>query len=76
MANPPTVIAWATDYSEATQDERLQNLLSTVPFSASWPGFTGLVVRALEPAEAPIREWDLRAQMIGSAEIIELMREH
>jgi hypothetical protein len=75
MANRAYVSAWAKDYSEATQHERLQNLLATVPFSASWPGFTGLVVRALEPAEAPIREWDLRAQMIGSAEIIELMRE-
>ena len=75
MANRAYVSAWAQDYSEETRHERLQRLLAGVPFSASWPGFTGLVVRALEPAEPPIREWDLRAQMIGSAEIIELMRE-
>lgn len=75
MANRAYVSAWAQDYSEATQLEKLERLLETAPLSASWPGFNGLVVRALNSAESPAREWDLRSQPIGAAEIVNLMRE-
>lgn len=75
MANRAYVSAWAQDYTEATQIEKLERLLEGAPLSKSWPGFTGLVVRALDPAETPLREWDLRSQPMGAAEIVDLMRE-
>ena len=75
MANRAYVSAWAEGYSEATQRERLKQLLATAPLSASWPGFAGLVVRAVGPAESPFFEWDLRSQPIGAAEVVELTNE-
>jgi hypothetical protein len=75
MANRAYVSAWAQEYSEATQLDKLERLLETVPLSASWPGFTGLVTRALDPTESPVREWDLRAQPVGAVELVNLMRE-
>lgn len=75
MANRAYVSAWAQEYTEATQLEKLERLLETVPLSASWPGFTGVVTRALDPTESPVREWDLRTQPVGAAELISLLRE-
>jgi len=51
MANRAYVSAWRR-IIRRNATERLQHLLAAVPFSASWPGFTGLVVRAVEPREA------------------------
>jgi hypothetical protein len=75
MANRAYVSAWAQEYSEATQLEKLERLLETAPLSASWPGFTGVVTRALDPTETPVREWDLRSQPVGAAELVSLLRE-
>jgi hypothetical protein len=75
MANRAYVSAWAQEYTEATHLEKLERLLETVPLSASWPGFTGLVTRALASTETPVREWDLRSQPVGAVELVSLMRE-
>jgi hypothetical protein len=75
MANRAYVSAWAQDYSEATQLEKLERLLETAPLSASWPGFSGLVVRALDSTQSPVREWDLRSRPVGAVEIVNLMRD-
>lgn len=57
------------------QLERLGQFLSTVPFSASRPGFTGLAIRAISPAEMPLIEPDLRANPVDAAAIVEVARE-
>jgi hypothetical protein len=75
MANRAYISAWAEDYSEATQRERFQRLLATVPLSASWPGFDGILARAVDPAESPLFEWDLRGQPMGAAEVVDLIQE-
>jgi hypothetical protein len=75
VANRAYVSAWAKDYSEATQLENLARLLETAPFSASVPGFTGLVVRALNPSEPLVQEFDFRGRPLSVQEIISLMRE-
>ncbi len=54
----------------------LERFLSTVPLSAQPPGFTELVIRAVEPAEAPLAEFDLRGHSFTPQDIVELSREH
>ncbi len=76
MANRAYVSAWAKDYSEGTRLERFERLLETVPIAKSSPGFTDLVVRAVDVSETPLREFDLRGQKVESKDVIELVREH
>ncbi len=76
MANRAYVSAWARDYSEETQLATFGRLLETVPLPESWRGFTSLIVRAVDAAESPVREWDLRGLPVSAAEIMELLREH
>jgi hypothetical protein len=76
MSDRAYVSAWAQDYSEKTQMAKFKQLLETVPLPESWPGFSTLIVRAVDAAESPIREWDLRSFPVGASEIMELLREH
>jgi hypothetical protein len=76
MANRAYVSAWARDYSEETQLAHFRRLLETVPLPESWPGFSTLIVRAVDAAESPAREWDLRSQPVSAAEVMELLQEH
>ena len=69
MANHAYASIWCRDFSEATLLERLGRFLATVPFSASRPGFTEVVVRALSPAEPPVLERDFR----GSPDVSTIM---
>jgi hypothetical protein len=55
--------------------ERLVKFLATVPFSAAKPGFTYLIVRALDSAETPVFEQDLRPMPLDADGIIELAME-
>jgi hypothetical protein len=75
MANRAYVSAWTTHDSNAARLETFGRLLETVPFSASWKGFTSAVVRAVGLAETPLREWDLRSRPCSADETIELIRE-
>lgn len=56
--------------------ERFGAFLATVPFSAARPGFTYLLIRAVDASEAPIFEQDLRALPLDASGIIELARDH
>jgi hypothetical protein len=76
MPDRAYVSAWAQDYSEETQLAKFKALLETVPLPEAWPGFSTLIVRAVDAAESPIREWDLRSLPVNAAEIMELLREH
>jgi hypothetical protein len=51
----------------------LQAFLETVPFSRTRPGFTQLVLRAVETAEPPLIERDLRAAPYESADVMEAL---
>jgi hypothetical protein len=76
MANRAYASAWAKDHSEETQLTQFKRLLETVPLPESWPGFSTLIVRAVDPAESPVREWDLRSQPVSASEVMELLQEH
>ncbi len=53
-----------------------EHFLATVPLAASPVGFTELVIRAVDSTEVPLEEYDLRAQGLTPAEVIEIAREH
>lgn len=56
--------------------DRLERLLETVPVSTERPGFASLIVRAVEPSEAPILEHDFRNGEADAAAVVALAREH
>jgi hypothetical protein len=76
MANQAYMSVWCKDFSEERVIETFGAFLSTVPFSATKPGFTYLVVRAVDATESPILELDLRSVPLGAAGIMEIAHEH
>ena len=76
MANHAYLSVWSLEFGEAAMLEQFRALLGTMPVSAGRPGFVGLVVRAVSPAEYPLVEVNLRGQAVKPADVIELMREH
>jgi hypothetical protein len=76
MSNQSYLSLWCKDFPEGSILERFGAFLSTAPFSTTKPGFTYLAIRAVDAAETPIVEHDLRAMPLDAAGIIELSREH
>jgi len=67
MANRAYVRFWIRDDSVDPRRERLlerfERLLETVPLSAARPGFSSLVIRAVNFSEIPLAEHDLRGAL-------------
>jgi hypothetical protein len=76
MANQSYLSVWCKDFPEERILERFGAFLSTVPFSATRPGFTYLVIRAVDMAETPMMEQDLRAVPIDSKSVMELAQDY
>ncbi|MGB7173289.1 MAG: hypothetical protein WBD23_07030 [Candidatus Acidiferrales bacterium] len=76
MANRAYASIWARNFSEETIVERWREFLGTVPFSTTRPGFTELVIRAVDAAETPILELDLRSGNYDAEVLADLAREH
>lgn len=76
MSNQAYLSVWIRDFAEERLLDSFGAFLSTVPFSAKRPGFTHLVVRAVDASEAPVVEQDLRRMPLDAPSIIELAREH
>jgi hypothetical protein len=76
VANRAYAGFWIRDYSEAVMLDRFERWLETVPVSAKRPGFARLVVRAVEPSEAPLFEHDFRSGEADAATLVALAREH
>lgn len=53
-----------------------EHFLATVPLSSGPLGFTELTIRAVDAAETPLEEFDLRGQVMTPQDIVELTREH
>lgn len=75
MANRAYLSIWTRGFT-AELLPQFEALLNTVPLSPGKPGFTGVVVRAVDPAESPLLDEDLRSAPLAAAEIIEAVREH
>lgn len=76
MSNQSYLSVWCKNFSAERILEQFENFLGTVPFSATRPGFTYLIVRAIDPSEAPLLEQDLRTAPLDAAGIAELSREY
>jgi hypothetical protein len=75
MANHSYLSVWLNSMPEDQILDRFGAFLSTVPFSATRPGFTRLTIRAVDTAESPVLELDLRSTPLDAAGILELSRE-
>ncbi len=75
MANRAYLSVWCRDWSAGNQLELLVKFLATVPHSIERSGFTRLVVRAVDPAEAPLADLDLRTVPADAVRIGELAAE-
>jgi hypothetical protein len=76
MANDAYLSVWCRDFSDEVLPERLEQFLSSIPFSAAQSGLTNLVIRAVSPQEAPIFESVFGRVYQEPEEIVELVREH
>jgi len=56
--------------------QHFERFLATVPVSATPPGFTGLLIRAVDYAEAPLEDHNFRGYMPSPTDIANLAREH
>lgn len=76
MSNQAYLTVWCKNFSEEHILEDFAKFLVTVPFSSTRPGFTYLIVRAVDSSEAPLLEQDLRSAPLDSAGIAELAKEY
>jgi hypothetical protein len=76
MANHAYASFWVRERAAETMLNRFERLLETFPLSSTWHEFTGLVVRAVSPSEAPLVEHDLHRSMAAASDVIALAREH
>lgn len=75
VANQAYLSVRCRDFPEERMLEYFGAFLQTVPFSASKPGFTHLIIRAVDAAQPPVLEQDLRMTPLDAAGIIELAAE-
>jgi hypothetical protein len=75
VANHAYLSVWLRDASESNLLQDFQRFLATIPFSETRPGFTELVVRAIDPAESPLMERDLRAADVDAAAVAAMIAE-
>jgi hypothetical protein len=76
MANRSYLRVWTRDFSESTMIHEFARLLTTAPLSASHPEFDELVVRAVDPTEPIVAEWDLKGLGYAAAEVAALAAQH
>jgi hypothetical protein len=76
MSNQAYLALWCKDFPEERILERLGAFLATAPHSAAKPGFTHLLIRALDFTETPLLEQDLRPAPQGAEGILELVKDH
>jgi hypothetical protein len=75
MANLAYLSIWCRDFSEERILELFGAFLATVPFSRTKAGFTHFTERALDPAEWPVLEQDLREAPFEAAGVVELAKD-
>jgi len=76
VANQAYGSVWCNGFSEETMLGLFEMLLETVPSSQSWPGFSWLVIRAVDSTESPLEERDLRGFPPTAGELIEIAQAH
>ena len=72
MANRAYLRVWTRDFSEATMIAEFARFLTAAPLSAPANSFAELTVQAVDAAQPPVSEWDLRGKGYGPAEVAAL----
>ena len=75
MSNRAYLKVWCREVTPESLLPLVRSFLDTCPHSRTRPGFTQLVLRAIDSAEAPALERDLRLSPATSAEITESLGE-
>jgi hypothetical protein len=70
VSNRAYLHVWCREFSAETIPSLLRKFLETVPFSRVKPGISRIVLRAVDRAEIPLLERDLRAAPAGAAEVL------
>lgn len=76
MGNHAYVSFWTRDRAPETMLDRFERFLASFPVSPSRRGFRVLTIRAVDPAEPPLLEQDLRGITASAADVIGIGREH
>lgn len=76
MSNQAYMGVWLPDFPEERMLKDFAAFLGTVPFSPAQPGFTSLVIRAVDPSEAPVIEQDLRPAPADASAVIAIAENH
>jgi hypothetical protein len=76
MANQSYLSVWCKKFGEEQMLEQFGAFLLTVPFSATRPGFTYFMVRAVDASETPLLEHDLRAVPLDASSVMEMAQDH
>ncbi len=76
MGNHAYVSFWTRERAPETMLDRFGRFLETFPLSASRHGFTSLTIRAVDPAETPLLEQDLRGIKASASDVVAVVREH
>ena len=74
MPNRAYASVWVRDFNEENMLSHLEHFLATVPLASTPPGFTGLVIRAVDFTETPVEEHDLRGYLTTPAEVVNLAK--
>jgi hypothetical protein len=76
MPNRAYASFWVRDFTEQNMLVHFGRFLATVPLAATPPGFMGLIIRAVDFAETPLEEFDLRGYVTTAEEVVALAAEH
>ena len=76
MANHAYLRVWTRDFSLETMLAEFARFLTTAPVSATQDTFSELIVQAVDAAEIPVAEWDLRPLKMGPAEVTAMAVQH
>ncbi len=63
---------WTRDFTEQTMIAEFARFLTTAPLSEGKGNFQQLTVQAVDAAEIPVDEWDLKEGTFGAAEVAAL----
>jgi len=76
MANRAYLRVWTRDFSDQTMIPEFARFLTTAPLTEGEGKFQILTVQAVDPAETPVTEWDLKDGNFGPAEVAALAAQH
>jgi len=75
MANHAYASFWARERAPEAMLSRFERWIETFPHSSARQAFTSLVIRAVNPSEAPVVEHDLRGAKAAASDVVALARE-